>query len=141
MHFDLYAQFHMRARHEWLKGLLSQYDEVFGLTLCTHHKKLKLRIGSRLKVILKKQWPFIRYGKILEQLNSRTEKRVFYSDWSNIKGLYHQYHDILSDHPNIRAQWMMDTSKLENDTIMPLDKTRLLALLAEGTSLESGTCV
>ncbi len=129
VHLDLYEQLHKRARHEWLNQLLEQYDVVFDLTLCTHHKRLKSRIGLRLNQLFKKRWPFIKFQKILKRLKPRSEKRVFYSELSSIKDLYQQYHDFLSDLPNMRAQWLMDTSKMDNSILLPFEKDLFLELL------------
>lgn len=137
VHFDLYAQLHKRTRYGRLKGLLSQYDEVYALTLCAQYRILKARVGIGLTEFLQKRWPFIRKRKPLKRLNQKLKKLIFYSKFSNIEGLYRQYHDILSDHPNVRTRWMMNTSKPGNNIILPMEQSIFFAYLAHGTSPEA----
>ena len=137
VHFDLYKQLHRKTRYGRLKGLLSQYDEVYALTLCAQYRILNARVGIGLTKFLQKRWPFIRKRKPLKWLNQRLKKLIFYSKFSNIEGLYRQYHDILSDHPNVRTRWMMNTSKPGNSIILPMEQSIFFAYLALGTSPEA----
>jgi len=139
LHYDLYAQFHLISRQDFLRGLLAQYEEVYALTLCTHHKQLKSRAVRRLVEIFRRRSPFNKYSKVPKLIRIRLKKFFFYSKLLNIEGLYQQYFDILSEHPNVRANWIMDTSKQDSDIMQPMEQALFLALLVHGTSPESST--
>jgi len=83
-------------------------------------------------MLVQKHRPFIKYRKAIKQLKEGLRKRFFYSKLSNMVDLYQQYYAVLSDHPNVRGHWIMDTSTPDNDIIVPMEQTMFLTLLAYG---------
>jgi len=122
-----------------LQDLLAQYDEVYALTLCIQHGQLKLRVAKRLIEIFRRRSPLNKYLKVPKLIRVRFRKFLFYSRLSNIEDLYQQFFGIISEHPNLRANWIMDTSNPESDSMRPMTQTLFLALLTHGTGPVSGT--